>query len=833
MKVYLFFLFSTFVFYNYSQVIKGKVLNAKGEPIPFAKIRIHKTSNGTVANAIGNYQLEYNAKSIVLHTSAMEYKDRFDTLVLNNEINVHNIVLQDFIQEMGEVVVVSKTKKDRGKEIMKKVIERRPEFYEQNSAFSCNTYCFGSLEKEVQDSLVKDSIIGKQSMNLLEWKARSYYKADRLFKDEFLAYNDYKDENQVFTGNSVSISLDGSEQSISSGVARHGGNEYLFCDGFKDVSINIFENQLSLPRLCSNPIISPLAYNAFIYYNFYLDTTFIDLDSNFIYQIEVKPKFKEEALFYGTLYILDEKWEIKSFDLGINPRALTFFKELRIITSFENVEGKCLPKQREFVYYVKEGRNKMNGSIKIQHDDYRFDLEDKKASFWLETKVFKEDAFDKDSSFWNESRPFTLKDFEKRFVYQQDSAILYHESDEYKRISDSTRNKLSFLNVIFEGIGHVNSFKKYELWFSPVIAQLIPFGVGGFRYRLECDFKKEFKNNHILTLHPKIDYGFYNEDLKGRIGASYMYNPLKFTKVFFDIGDDYDFVTSVQNIQGTFAPGNRVRNRMIEIGYRTELTNGLYAQCSFQYSNRESITNIKYPSWLDTIWGIFSEPQPFPQYKIFLTTFDFEYHFRQKYYIRKNKKIVLGTPWPVLYFQYKKGIPNLANTVADFDFIEIKVSDEAQLNTLGNLQTKFVFGAFLQKKDLRLIEYKFFRTSDYYFFSNPVNTLQLLDTTLNTSNSYLQFNFIHHFNGYFLNKIWLINKLKLEETIGGSMLYIPDAKFAQVEYYAGLERKLRIRRSIFKLGFYLVSSDSNLNKANFRFKIGVNFYDSFNGKWSY
>ena len=146
---------------------------------------------------------------------------------------------------------------------------------------------------------------------------------------------------------------------------------------------------------------------------------------------------------------------------------------------------------------------------------------------------------------------------------------------------------------------------------------------------------------------------------------------------------------------------------------------------------------------------------------------------------------------------------------------------------------KFRAGTFLLKQDLRIIEHTFFRPSDRYFFSNPINTLQLLDTALNTANSYFQLNYIHHFNGFFLNKFWMINRLKLEETVGGSMLLIPDANFAQIEFYAGIERKIRIRKSIFKLGVYAVSQANSLTKASLNFKIGVNFYNSFTDKWDY
>jgi hypothetical protein len=94
-------------------------------------------------------------------------------------------------------------------------------------------------------------------------------------------------------------------------------------------------------------------------------------------------------------------------------------------------------------------------------------------------------------------------------------------------------------------------------------------------------------------------------------------------------------------------------------------------------------------------------------------------------------------------------------------------------------------------------------------------------------------NFIHHFNGFFLNKVWLLNRLKLEETIGGSFLAIPDANFAQIEFYAGLERRIRIRKSLFKMGIYAVTQENSFSKASVNFKVGFNFYDAFRDRWEY
>ena len=186
---------------------------------------------------------------------------------------------------------------------------------------------------------------------------------------------------------------------------------------------------------------------------------------------------------------------------------------------------------------------------------------------------------------------------------------------------------------------------------------------------------------------------------------------------------------------------------------------------------------------------------------MFITEFEFAYRIRQKYILKGNKKIITNAKWPLLKLKYRKGFPNLFGTTSDFDFVEFGMNDRIQLNSLGNSEVNVLL-SYLRKNNLRPIEYKYFRTSDLGWFSDPTKSMQMLDTNLNTSQSYLQANFIHHFNGFFLNKIWGINLLKLEETIGGGLLVIPEA-FNLVEFYVGVERMLRIVSNCLRLGYML------------------------------
>jgi hypothetical protein len=426
----------------------------------------------------------------------------------------------------------------------------------------------------------------------------------------------------------------------------------------------------------------------------------------------------------------------------------------------------------------------------------------------------------------------SLKPIEQKFMSEQDSVVRHLKSDEFQRKKDSLRNRITFLGVIFSEIGHVNSFKGYEVSLPGLINQVVPFGVGGYRHKLDPTYRQTFKNGQEITLNPSIDYGFRNNDIRGGLSAKYMYNPLNFSRIGFEFGDIYDFITANQNIQGTLAPANRVRNQKLELNFRREIVNGLYARTILHYSDRQSITDLDYPEWVQ-LFGVFQEPQPFDRYKILLATLDLEYHFLQKFIIREGKKYIIGSSWPVLKFQYRKAIPNINETEANFDYVELSLHDEIDLQRLGNSEVNFIGGAFLQKQDLRIIEHRFFRPSDRFFFSNPVHSLQLLDTALNTSSSFAQLNFIHHFNGFFLNKIWGINRLKLEETIGGSALLVPESNFAQAEFYVGLERMFRIKKTIFKLGVYAVSQANSLDGTSLNFKFGVNFYNAFRDRWDY
>ena len=819
--------------FSFGQAIKGKVQNSSGTGI--SNIRIQYAGGKTFSDMNGEFTIPLQDEKIIIELSGKGYLPKKDTLFINENQSPVIITLIKDVLEIEEVKIIAKSEKQLGHEYMKQVIQKRPEYDEQIKSYQVDIYSITKLDKETQTTTKPGySELTLERNQQLEWKSKSYYEFPNKYKNYFEGYLDYSDQGSIeLHGDPNSNSgpnMFGNESMVPNVVLRN--NPYVFIKDIKEADFNIYKNIIDAPSICGKPIVSPLAYNAFLYYTFSLQDRFIDPKGDFIYKIAIKPLFTKEALVSGTLLVREKTWEVLSYDLTINPSALLFFKSMHITGDYALKENKLIPLERKFEYFVYDFGKFINVSSDISYSNYIFSDEVKSFSFWKEPIVFTPECFDKKHEYWKKNRAKQLNDIDLKFIKKSDSIANFKNSTKFLKEKDSAQNQITLLDVLGFGVNFNNSIKKQKFWVSGLFFQVVPLGVGGYRHRLWFNFTKTFKNGQALSLEPVIDYGFLNKDIKGEFAASYTYNPLRFSKLTIRVGDIYDYINSYQSISGTFGPSNRVRNQKLEIEHRFEVFNGLFLKSEFLHSNRIAIGDLKYPNWVNA-FGVFSKPQPFDNYTVSIIGIELEYLHNQKYLIKDKQKIIIGSNWPRISLKYTTGIPSLWMGESNYSYLETKISKDGNLNTLGNYNIRLTYGTFLYKKDLRLIEHKYFRASDSWLLSNPTNSLQLLDTNLNTANSFIQLNGIHHFNGFFLDKIWLLNRLKLEEYIGGSVLSLPNTNFIQIEEFIGIEKKIRIKKNIFKLGLAWANSISTHLPIHSRIKLSINLYDSSNKKWAY
>ena len=824
-------------------VIHGVVLDENNAPMPFASVYVKNSTYGTSTDLKGTFFLELKKGEYEVVFSFVGYNSKTIKVNVGERTKTyHKVELQPNLNELNAVEVVSNAR-NLAKEVMQNARAQRNFYDNQIQDFKCKTYLKTSLEKELKnkeeldsvaiknaEALSLDNFYKKEKLNLIEYISITYFKKSNQWKEEIDAFHDFAEMKAPSQrGASVGISI--GESDIAPVVAE-AENPYILYEDMRSSDLNFYDNLIHFPSLSKMPLLSPLAATSGLSYQFDLEGSFYENNVK-IYKIKVKPIFITDPLFYGTIYIQDSTWALLSVDLFVNKAALNFCKEFHVIQNYEEIQKNVyLPTRREMNYVISDGKHNVIGNTRIQHTDYEVNIGLKNSDFDNEIKIFSPLAFDRDTSFWQTNRPIKLKDAELKFINETDSIREYFESPEYLAKQDSSFNKINFWSIL-NGVGHRNRVRGTEWYISGIFEQMNFFGIGGYRHKLPGYFQKEFKNNHMVEARGFVDYGFNNKDVKGKLGIGYTYMPLKFMRTFIEVGDYYDMINDFASIQQTFSRSNYVRNLTFSVAQKMEIINGLYAELTFAFSDQAPINNLQLENWSNELFGTLNTPVDFERYIKSELRLELKYRYKQKFYIKKNKKIILGSKYPELSLLYRKGLPNLFGSEVDFDFFEIMLRDDKNIARWGTMRWDFRIGSFLNRNNLRILEHKYFRGSDNFFFSDPLRSFQLLGPTLSTPNSYLKMSGIHHFEGALANKIPYFNRLKVHFAAGTGFLSIPENDFYHAEVFAGLERVFRIKKQLFRIGAYAVTADNSVSEATFTYKFGISFYNTFTKKYDY
>ena len=116
---------------------------------------------------------------------------------------------------------------------------------------------------------------------------------------------------------------------------------------------------------------------------------------------------------------------------------------------------------------------------------------------------------------------------EKEVVYLRDSIEAVLNSKEYKDSIQNAYNKITFLDVIWDGIGFRNHEKQQQIYIGS-LPSLIDFEViGGFRIGPYMNFFKRWDNGVIFSGYGNVDIGIKNKDVRGVGYLRLRYAPLK------------------------------------------------------------------------------------------------------------------------------------------------------------------------------------------------------------------------------------------------------------------------------------------------------------------
>jgi hypothetical protein len=808
-------LFTTSVFAQ-TYKLYGRITNRHLEPLAFVSIQLKDHNVGVQSKEDGSFQLQLEQGQYTVVFSLIGYATRSITLVVSKD-QLQNIILEEDQKSLSEVVIKGKAK-DRAEEIIRQVIQRKEAIQTAAGPYSCQVYI-----KAIQEDSSIRAKPKKPSPRDSIWKNNPNADLLRMAMAEISLQLDRENEQKL------------KEERL--GVKQRGASKDLFYLSTTEGTFDFYNNLVRVPALSTMPFVSPVSYSGLLAYKF--KTLRIEQKGAYkIYTIGIKPRKLSSATVEGEITITDSSWALLHTRLQLPAYHLPEYDFFEVEQAYTLVNGKAwMLNRQQFTYHTKSGKKRLSGRTAVSYTNYEINKTFAKKHFGTEVSATAMEAYKQDSAFWTTVRTEPLTDKEIRFIRYSDSIYRVTHSKAYLDSIDRLTNKITWKKMAFSGQTLFNR-EKERYWSLPPVASLFqPIGFGGPRINPTLFYAKTNPSKRNLNVYANLSYGLRNKDINGNVRLSRMYNP--FNRAFYRLsaGRDFQYIFQGDAWINMIKRNNTYLNQFVGVGHGQELANGLFLYTDMEVAFRRSVSQYKTGNVIDSLLGDVLDDNraiAFSSYNAVYGQIRLQYTPKQRYIREPLEKVILGSTWPTFYTTWRKGISGVFNSPIDFDYLEAGIEQEIHAGLIGNLRYNVKTGSFLNKKDLRLVDYKFQRRGDPLLFMNPDEAFQALDSTFAIFKPFYQAHFVHEFNGFLLNKIPLLKKLKLREVAGGGFLIAPERDLRYGELFTGVERVFKWPfnpLSKFKLGVYVVGSAANQYRNPVQFKVGFTMWDKQRNRW--
>jgi hypothetical protein len=358
------------------------------------------------------------------------------------------------------------------------------------------------------------------------------------------------------------------------------------------------------------------------------------------------------------------------------------------------------------------------------------------------THVVEKDAAKKDSTYWSEIRPIPLSETEYKSLRVSDSIktrlnLRVQKSDTAK---GDNKEKSKFIRALREiGSGHTWSDTS-GLSFN--FRGLVKLGglsfntVDGFTYGTDFRITKTGKNGNSLSFYPALRYAFSRQQLMWRLNIQYRFDRMDQRQVYLrtgitsmDINNNGGIDAFANSLTSLFLRRNYMKlyeSSYLTTGFRTEISNGLYGDISASFEDRRLLSNTTNFSFIKSsreytenvpdnpFLKNASGPLNIMQSQRHLNlTGTITYTPRQRYRIRGEIKVPLGSEWPTFSLTWKHGInefPESASPWKHFDIIRFGASKSKEIGAFGELYWNIRSGGFLNNSNVPFFDYFNFST---------------------------------------------------------------------------------------------------------------------------
>ncbi|MCD0489754.1 DUF5686 and carboxypeptidase regulatory-like domain-containing protein [Pedobacter sp. MC2016-14] len=765
-KIYfLVFVLPLFALQSYAQqtLISGVVTDAADkDPVPYATVLFKGTDIKTRTDADGKYTISTSEKYDQLQVSYVGYKTSY-VAVEPGKSQILNIRLQSEAQSLTEVTITSnkrpayRNKNNPAVELIRKVIENRAKNQNKN---------YDQVEYQQYEQMVF-------SLSNLSDK----FKNKRIFKNyQFL----FEEQDSTKIGGKLTLPVYMEEKVSQNYLQKSPEKKKTILTGDKHVNydskfidtkglskyfermyadINIYESNISL---VSNQFLSPIADASPTFYKFFITDTIKDHQPNLI-ELSFIPRNNTDLLFEGKMYItMDGNYAVQDAYLTVNKNVnLNFVRALEAKLDFEkNPDGRYHLSKTNLVIDFGISKNKgggFTGQRTVSIRDYKINQPQADTLFAGPSMVIAPKAEEQSDLFWS---------------VQRDSSVLAN-TNIYKNIDTlqtipSFKRTADLVTLLFAGyknfgpfeVGPVNTFYSFN-------------NVEGFRLRLGGRTTPELSKRYYFETYGA--YGFKDEKWKYFFSGTYSLNnksiyafPQNYIRGSFQRdtkipGQDLQFVQE-DNFLLSFKRGQNntlLYNDFYKINYVKEFENHFSYEVIARKWTQSPAGSLYYRNTVNNALNTVDQ----------ITTSELSLNLRyapnEKFYQGKIYRVPIIDKYPIYTLRYTAGIKGVLGGEYDFHSLVGRFDKRFYLSQLGYSDVTLEGGNIFGKVPFPLMSIH--RANQTY--SYQLDSYNLMNFLEFVSDHYASVNIDHSFNGFFFNKIPLIKKLKLRETMSFKALY--------------------------------------------------------------
>lgn len=721
-------------------IVQGTITdNATGETIPYANISFKGSTIGAISDYKGFYHITTYKATDTLVISYIGYDPTYIAIrkgtkqVVNASLLASTISLEEVIITPGE----------------------NPAFYyldqiyahkKQNNPDRFDSYQYKAYNKLRLDlNNIDEELMNQRMLKQFKFVFENMDSSE-IFGKNYLPVLISESVSNFYFQKRPNLEKEVIEAYQLSGIKN---NTFAQFTGKMYQKLNIYQDFMTL---FEPGFVSPIADFGKLYYKYYLEDS-TNLDGSWCYKISFKPKRKRERTFYGYFWVADTTWAIKQIQLRVaSDININFINDMMATNEYKKINDSTWFLSEEEVlidFNVGDDTYGFFGRRNASYSEIIVDEPIPPEISELNTDTYVlVDSVERTEEYWEANRQLELSDKE---------ADVYAMVDSVKKVP-AFRTVYDIAEMLFEyyyNVGLIDIGPYYTIYSTNPIE--------GPRLRIGGRTSTQLSDKFRIEGH--LAYGFSDEEFKYGLSGQWLFrkDPRRLAGIAF-----YHDIRQLGKSENALLDDN-ILYTILRRNPNYKLT--MVRQYNLYYNHEwfqgfsNSIT-FRHQTIFPTEYIPFQIPETttlqngaIDQLISTEITLHTHYAYREKFLLGKFDRTSIGSKYPTLDLYLTYGPKNVLGSQYDYYKLKLRISDKVEINPIGYLRYSITGGkifGLLPYPLLELHEGNETYANDRYAF-NMMNYYEF------ASDEYLSIFAEHHFQGFFLSRIPLINFLELRE----------------------------------------------------------------------